>query len=355
MHVLGRTCPIAMKRILIYTLLLLSLHLYSHAMEGEGSQENPFLIDSLDDFLQFRDTVNNGFQNACALLRTDIDLSSVCYGDEEKEEYQHWLPIGEGNSGQTYEGCFDGQGHIIRNPYVHSSTENFRGLFGSTHKATIRNVGVENAHIHGGYYIGGLIGKGDSTLIENCYTRGDIYGYFVSGIIGNASNCTLRNCYSLCSTKGNYHSALIGYATQTTAENCLFDSQIVNNGVGFGEVTTLAMKREQFRNGTVCQKLNDFITSQGNDALIHWEQDADSLPSFSKNANGLKQIHPKGGLPIYVQGHHIFLQTNQEIPLTIYNIRGAIVRRGIGGQNRDLGYFLTGIYIINGKKIIVTD
>ncbi|MBP5457950.1 MAG: hypothetical protein J6Y37_15785 [Paludibacteraceae bacterium] len=343
------------KRILTYWLLLLTFPFLGYAMEGDGSSQAPFVIGSLDDFLQFRDTVNNGYSTACALLESDIDLSTVCYGDEETEEYHHWLPIGEGNSGQKYEGCFDGKGHIIQNPYVNSSTENFRGIFGFTHKATIRNIGVENAYIHGGYYVGGLIGKGDSTLIENCYTRGDIYGYFVSGIIGNASNCTLRNCYSTCTTQGNYHSALIGYATQTTAENCLFDSQIVKNGVGFGDAATIALKTEQFQNGTASQKLNEYVQNKGDNSLVHWEQDAQSLPTFAKNENGLNPILQGNGIQLYVQAHHIHVLTKQEESLTIYDRQGQIRMRCISNGNQDLGYFPTGIYFINGKKTIVKD
>ncbi|MCQ2218814.1 MAG: hypothetical protein MJZ33_10110 [Paludibacteraceae bacterium] len=342
------------KKIFALLLALLSCQLYAQ-MRGDGSIKTPFQIETLEDFLQFRDTVNNGFRTACADLQTDIDLSSVCYEDHGNDTCVHWFPIGEGNNGTKYEGRFDGKGHVVRNLFVKSDVENFRGLFGATHKATLLNIGVENSYIHGGYYVGGLVGNGDSTLIINCYTRGDIFGYFISGIIGNAYDCSVRNCYSTCFTKGNYHSAIISYSVRSDIDNCFYNPEHSKTGVGYGEGNANATQTQLFQDGTIKQKLNDYVRKFGGDSLVLWKQDADSLPTFEIEPNQTTHIRHNTKAPIFSSDHHIYIISNSEDNISIYNCMGLIIVKKLSKGVNDLGYFPAGIFIINGQKIIVAD
>ena len=102
----------------------------------------------------------------------------------------------------------------------------FVGLFGYISNATIRNLGVEADKMLGGLYgitggksVGGLIGRAESSIIENCYTVGGVKGSTVSGVrsavgglVGEVGEHSLiRNCYSTCSVSGgNYIGGLAG-------------------------------------------------------------------------------------------------------------------------------------------------
>ena len=74
----------------------------AYALSGNGTEENPYLIDTKADLEDFRDAVNNnGERTACALLTSNIDL-----GDDQ------WTPIGTETS-KSYNGTFDGAGHTV--------------------------------------------------------------------------------------------------------------------------------------------------------------------------------------------------------------------------------------------------
>ena len=81
----------------------------ARALVGDGSLENPYLIERVEQLEHFRDIVlgaNGETQNseACVVLTADIDLG----GSVDNV----WTPIGGQNS-LAYLGTFDGQGHTI--------------------------------------------------------------------------------------------------------------------------------------------------------------------------------------------------------------------------------------------------
>lgn len=342
-----------MKRAFLSFSLSFFATLLMAQMKGNGSLSLPFQLYTLEEFLQFRDTVNNGFPQACADLHTDIDLSSICYGDEDSNTFVQWMPIGEGNYGTKYQGRFNGNGHIIKNLYVDSAVENFRGLFGATRKATILNVGIEDAYLHGGYYVGGLVGNGDSTTIVNCYVQGDIFGYFVSGIIGNARGCSLTNCYSFCDVQGNYKSGIIGYNEASSIHNCFYEPNKSSIGVGNRNGSATSATTEQFTDGTVCQKLNEYVHGIQGDSLVLWTQNA--FPRLANPTNDCAPIQAQPKHTCFVQSHHIFIISSNDETINIYSSKGETTVRKIGHGTNDLGYFPSGIYIIKGKKVIVND
>ena len=78
--------------------------------EGDGTEENPYMISSAEVLSQLADEVNGG--NDCSgihfKLSSDIDLSSVCGADLDGEEVS-WIPIGAKiESIYMFNGIFDG-------------------------------------------------------------------------------------------------------------------------------------------------------------------------------------------------------------------------------------------------------
>lgn len=56
-----------MKHILLSLSLILGFNSATYALDGAGTQENPFKISTSDDLFLFSDTVRAGFDSAYAI------------------------------------------------------------------------------------------------------------------------------------------------------------------------------------------------------------------------------------------------------------------------------------------------
>ena len=212
---------------------------------GEGTESNPYLIESAENMAFLSYMVNLGFetQNMHFALTTDIDLN----GSED----QLWVPIGLGNNYFYEDGCermpysnelpnnsfrghFDGGGHKIYNIYTQDIS--FAGLFGLVDaQSTIENVNVENGYIQNAIYGGGIVGKGNSgVVITNCSNGADISGDYVGGIVGYGCSNVNRCCNSGY-IKGNINGGGISGTTTTEISECYNTGKVVaysNSGGG---------------------------------------------------------------------------------------------------------------------------
>ena len=131
-------------------------------LEGSGTAEDPYLINSLDELKLFRDKVNAGttYDNQFVKLTADIDLNS-----------EEWTPIG--NSTNKFLGAFDGDNHTISNLVVNVNS-NHAGLFGFA--SVIKNVKLVNANVTSLVCVGALVGELESSVgtVDNCHVSGTI-------------------------------------------------------------------------------------------------------------------------------------------------------------------------------------
>lgn len=138
--------------------------------EGRGTADNPYLIQSTEDFLLFADSVNNGglFTSAYFLQTVDIDL----------EEVENFEPIGSFSSGYTFRGIYNGGGHRIYNLNIDGNEldSGLVGLFGYL-EGTVMNLGIESGHIVGDTVgaIANTAGE-NGALIINCYNNAVLRG-----------------------------------------------------------------------------------------------------------------------------------------------------------------------------------
>lgn len=163
-------------------------------MEGDGTEENPYIIYSIAHLNKVKEKLNAYYK-----LGRNLSLS----------EEENWTPIG--NSSNKFTGGFDGAGKIISDLTI-TGTDSYRGLFGYN-EGTIKNVGLENVNVSGGQYTGGLIGQndGDCTL---CYVTGTVIsnGKEAGGLVGG-NHGTVDRCYanSTVTGTGSYdYGVLIG-------------------------------------------------------------------------------------------------------------------------------------------------
>ena len=261
------------------------------------------------------DTTN--FINTTVYLDNDLDLSG-----------HEWVSIGDGantNHG-SFQGIFNGQNHVIYNLYSHEGLGNgnnndnnlYRnGLFGSIYKATVKNLGIENAEIvipmddTSTYGKGILVDWMTNSNIENCYTTGSITGgsyieKYIGGIAGflNGNN-NFSQCYSTATITGNYAGTyyeetvgglqpmdcwdslggIVGasYTGNVTISDCWFGGEIVVNSIqapvggiiGYGESV-------QIKNCLVATKEigND---NHGNTCWLGYVVDTDAKNCFWPN------------------------------------------------------------------------
>lgn len=156
--------------------------------EGQGTSEEPYLIQDKDDLKTLRDLVNAGesFEDIFFLQSDDIDL--------EREE---WIPIGIYGSGNYFAGIYDGGTHCIENLLVireEVSSSPYGGFFGIL-DGTVKNFGIESGEIAGDY-VGTITSHGTArTLILNCYNKASVSGTGrAGGICDNIGSGSVINC-----------------------------------------------------------------------------------------------------------------------------------------------------------------
>ena len=107
--------------------------------EGEGTQENPYLIKSAAELAGMERGYTSG-QRYYFRLETDIDLDN-----------HNWTPIGRNrNTNNLLSGEFDGNGHVIKNLSITApdvGSYKSVGLFGTVNQVVFKNLGIENVKI----------------------------------------------------------------------------------------------------------------------------------------------------------------------------------------------------------------
>ena len=187
---------------------------YPHALWGAWAQtpskpsngdgvDNPYQISTAAELAWFRDQVNSGNTTISATLTKDIDLAEFCHAKDAAKNTDElsWTPIG--NSGNKYQGTFDGNGKTISNLYINATYWDigitlFTGFFGYTDAGgSIKNITFDNAKVKSvdDYYTGILVGIAASCIeniktLANCSVEGkDNVGGIAGEANGNIGNC----------------------------------------------------------------------------------------------------------------------------------------------------------------------
>ena len=180
-------------------------------------------IRSVDEFIRFKNNVNEGtsYSGTTVFLESDLSLAEKTFE-----------PIGVPDS-NYFNGTFDGQGHAISDLTITSSSQ-FIGLFGYSRGLTIRNVILDSScSIASSYsdsdsvFVGGMIGycKTDNgpCIIENNVNMGSVTfsgiisgNLYLGGVVGylyyRYYDSTMKNCanYGDVTHSGTSKSSYIG-------------------------------------------------------------------------------------------------------------------------------------------------
>ncbi len=142
---------------------------------GNGSQEQPYVIETLEQLNSTRDHLHSNF-----ILANDIDASATISWDGG----YGFKPIG--TEADPFNGTLDGNGHIISGLFINRTLTDHVGLFGQTGAtAEIKSIGLVNANVSGKWYVGGLVGRNYGEISENSYATGNVNGSSdVGGLVG---------------------------------------------------------------------------------------------------------------------------------------------------------------------------
>ena len=203
------------------------------ALDGSGTEQDPWRIKSLEDFNDFAADPN--FWDDYTRLETDLNLAGLTYTtaviapDIDNSNY--------GFDGTPFTGVFDGNDHKILNLTIDDAgTGNDSvGLFGYIDGGEVSNLGLEGGSVSGsGMVVGGLAGAFREGTISNCYSTGDVNGGgTVGGLIGIAvGGSWISNCYSTgdVSGTGDHIGGMVGYI-EGVVSNCYSTGNV--NGVDY--------------------------------------------------------------------------------------------------------------------------
>ena len=225
---------------------------------GSGTQDNPWLISSVEDLQTLASTINDGkaagYDADCTdtgngipgnyhgyyfRQTTDLDLSSIA----------SWDPIGY--SGSFYfAGNYDGGGHTISKAKStgKNDADGFAtaGIFGWVAFGSVKNLTVKNA---------------------NFFAEGNKNMSYAGGMLAVAYNCTVENC-SVYNSKiesrrepnnSNYAGGITGIALTSSFEKCASVGNTIRHG-SFGGGFIGALNRGGNSNFTNCYVANCIVT-----------------------------------------------------------------------------------------------
>jgi len=176
------------------------------------------------------------------LLMNDLDSTTAGYEELASPTAnggKGWEPIGfyhpYGATAYTgFAGTFDGQGYEIRDLYINRPDEDRVGLFGETHEAVIRDMGVVNVTVIGKEAVGGLVATNVGT-VSNCYCNGKVTGTAaVGGLVGvNWGLASVSNSYSTGNVTGvDGVGSLVGHNTGIVSNSRSAGNVTGNDSVG---------------------------------------------------------------------------------------------------------------------------
>ncbi len=203
----------------------------------DGSSERPFLIDSIEDLARIGTTDEWSLDKRYKLMK-DLDFTSDSSYESgavnpdyiEGPETDGWEPVGSFDN--PFNGTFDGNKKTIGSLYI-SYANDFNGLFGFVSGGSIINTWLENVHVDGTMYSGGLVGGAENTTITGSFVEGRINGTFsAGGLAGGMESCEVSDSHAFCDVFSGFASGgLFGFG-----QNCTIRNSYSRGRTGSGEV-----------------------------------------------------------------------------------------------------------------------
>lgn len=176
--------------------------LYPENFSGSGTFSDPFEITILAELQCIGGSPET--LSAHYKLTNTIDASETSTWNNG----MGFLPIG--NATTPFTGGFDGSGYTIENLFINRPSTDLIGFFGDTNAQYIRNVGLVNVNITGGYRTGGLAGLLQTKSInpvQNVFVTGQVSAGKSNAMVGGLASVNfalITNSYTDVTVKGGY-------------------------------------------------------------------------------------------------------------------------------------------------------
>ena len=220
-------------------------------LEGNGTEEEPYVINSIEDLVFFSFDVSSGnkYEDKIVKLGLSLDFfSDKSYVNANREDYEIYgyegklketltskegfKTIGEQElEGDNYfYGIFDGNNNYIKNMYINVlNEENEQNIgFINTNKGIIKNLNLVNVKISvlaNEYAVVGSITARNYGTIQNCSVSGNINGRhlniggaYIGGIVG--INNKDEGIIEYCSSNVEVNSSNEGERKASSGESC---------------------------------------------------------------------------------------------------------------------------------------
>ena len=250
--------------------------LYSQwRIKAAGTDDDPYTVTTSGDLKDLSEYIDlTGKADFHVLQEADLDMTDVAM-----------KPIG--SKVYPFRGVYDGDGHVIRNVKMQSTSGNLTtGVFGMV-TGTVTRLGVENATIEGvndNACIGAIAGRlNGSGAITYCYVRdsritsdkASVAGVIVGDMFEKS---TIKNCFTYNNTLKATRTAHICSDTKTgtVISHCYTDGNSLFSEAGASVTDSKPnMNAKAFNSGEVCYLLNG---SQSNDVVWRQTLGTDNLP-----------------------------------------------------------------------------
>ena len=231
-------------------------------LEGSGTEQDPYTINSIEDLVFFADNVTKGntYKNQYVKLNQSLDFKSdKSYIDPNREDYYGYdgklkealtsgngfKPIGKAYGDETgehnFNGIFDGNNKNIINLFIKCEFNDTRercGLFNYNY-GNIKNVILLGANItvtNGEFgSVGYVSGQNrENCIIENCLVTGNMNingnGLSTGGIVSSNYKGTINKCFVDGEIHGNGNINIGGIVCNNSGniEECYNKSNIFN-------------------------------------------------------------------------------------------------------------------------------
>ena len=142
---------------------------------GSGGWGDPYVIETAEQLALVAKRVNGGeAKGAHFHISSDIDLSG-----------RDWVPIGTREN--PFTGHLESTGAVVSNLTIRGDRDG-QGLVGGMEHGRLVNVTLESVDVEGRDRVGGLVGDGDYTHIENCGVSGSVRGRDrIGGLAGDTN------------------------------------------------------------------------------------------------------------------------------------------------------------------------
>lgn len=225
----------------------------------------------------------NGLKEWAEAVQTDPTINCTLTADINLTG-KEWTPVG--NSGQTYNGTFDGQGHTITGLNISSPSEAVALFHNIGGGGKVMNLQLKDVTYNGSTAMGG-IAHGNSGTITACSVTGKLtttsnsadVGGIAASNLGSITACwfngTITGGGNVAGIAGNNLNAG-SYSGKITA--CYWSGKDIEAGVGGGYDISGTTKVDNDWMDAVTG-MNAALTGNG----YKWELGADDLPVLQKN------------------------------------------------------------------------